>query len=242
MQTEFNAFVWWDLRNGTDTKGNFDSLLYGWRTYGDLGMVNGLSTKHPAFYTAKLMQYFARGGDTVLSSTTDYPLLSAYAARRASGAVSLLVINKDRVATFNGEIRFQGYQPAPDAIVRTYGIQQDEAARTNAAAWAQDLATNEISSAAAVFTQPFAPLSATLISLAPAAPTLATWPLSMCPPGTVVLQINGQAGVRYFLQSSTNLVSWTTVSTNQLSGTSLAITNPINGGGPIKHWRALWTP
>jgi hypothetical protein len=64
----------------------------------------------------------------------------------------------------------------------------------------------------------------------------------MCPPGTVVLQINGQAGVRYFLQSSTNLVSWTTVSTNQLTGTSMAITNPINGGGPIKHWRALWTP
>ena len=242
MQTEFNAFVWWDLRNGTDTKGNFDSLLYGWRTYGDLGMVNGLSTKHPAFYTTKLMQYFARGGDTVLSATTDYPLLSAYAARRASGAVSLLVINKDRVATFNGEIRLQGYQPAPNAILRTYGIQQDEAARTNAAASAQDLATNEITSAAAVFTQPFAPLSATLISLAPAAPTLTTWPLSMCSPGTVVLQINGQAGVRYFLQSSTNLVSWTTVSTNQLTGTSMAITNPINGGGPIKHWRALWTP
>ena len=42
MQTEFNAFVWWDLRNGTDTDGWFDGTLYGWRTYGDLGMVNGL--------------------------------------------------------------------------------------------------------------------------------------------------------------------------------------------------------
>src|SRR5262249_34256943 len=24
MKTEFNAMVWWDLRNGTDTKGSFD--------------------------------------------------------------------------------------------------------------------------------------------------------------------------------------------------------------------------
>ncbi|MGH7971453.1 MAG: alpha-L-arabinofuranosidase, partial [Limisphaerales bacterium] len=39
MQTEFNAFVWWDLRNGTDTGGSFDPTLYGWRTNGDLGMI-----------------------------------------------------------------------------------------------------------------------------------------------------------------------------------------------------------
>jgi hypothetical protein len=242
MQTEFNAFVWWDLRNGTDTKGNFDPLLYGWRTYGDLGMINGLETKHPAFYTAKLLQFFARGGDTVLSATTDYPLLSAYAARRASGALSVLVINKDRVAHFSGEIRLHGFQPASNALTRTYGIPQDEAARTNASAAARNLATNEIASASAQFTCSFAPLSATLLTLAPTAPTLTTWQLSMCPAGTVVLQINGQPGVRYFLQSSTNMVTWSTVSTNHLTGTSLAITNPINGGGPIKHWRALWTP
>ena len=242
MQTEFNAFVWWDLRNGTDTKGNFDPLLYGWRTYGDLGVINGLSTKHPAFYTAKLMQYFARGGDTVVSASTDYPLLSAYAARRASGALSVLVINKDRVSTLNGEIRLQGYQPAPEAVVRTYGIPQDEATRTNSPAAAQDLATNEIPHASSAFSQAFAPLSVTLLSLAPAAPTLTTWPLAVSPPGTVVLQLNGQPGVRYFLQSSANMATWTTVSTNLLTDSTLAITNLINGGSPIKHWRALWTP
>jgi hypothetical protein len=205
-------------------------------------VINGLSTKHPAFYTAKLMRYFARGGDTVVSASTDYPLLTAYAARRASGALSVLVINKDRVSTLNGEIRLQGYQPAPEAVVRTYGIPQDEATRTNSPAAAQDLATNEISYASTVFSQGFAPLSATLISLAPAAPTLSTWPLSVSPPGTVVLQLNGQPGVRYFLQSSANMATWTTVSTNLLTDSTLTITNPINGGGPIKHWRALWTP
>ncbi len=54
MKTEFNAFVWWDLRNGTDTTGDFDPVLYGWRSYGDLGIINGLITKHPTFYAAKL--------------------------------------------------------------------------------------------------------------------------------------------------------------------------------------------
>ena len=49
MQTEFNALVWWDLRNGTDTSGWFDSTLYGWRTFGDLGMVNGLNTQAADF-------------------------------------------------------------------------------------------------------------------------------------------------------------------------------------------------
>jgi hypothetical protein len=241
-QTEFNAFVWWDLRNGTDTTGNFDPLLYGWRTYGDLGMINGLNTKHPTFYTAKLMQYFARGGDTVLSASTDYPLLSAYASRRASGALSVLVVNKDRVSTFNGAIALRGYQPDPAALVRSYGILQDEATRTNGPAAAQDLATNQISFAATNFNYNFPPLSVTLVSLVPTAPTLITWPLSASPPGSVVLQLNGQPGARYFLQSSTNMTVWATVSTNLLTGPTLMVTNPISSGAPSWQWRALWTP
>src|SRR5437588_1802522 len=100
MKTEFNSFVWWDLRNGTDTSGSFDPSLYGWRTNGDLGMIGNLSTRYPPFYAAKLLQNFARAGDTILSASSDYPLLSAYAARRASGALSLLVLNKDTVTNF----------------------------------------------------------------------------------------------------------------------------------------------
>jgi hypothetical protein len=37
MKTESNAFVWWDLRNGTDNKGSMDASFHGWRTYGDFG-------------------------------------------------------------------------------------------------------------------------------------------------------------------------------------------------------------
>ena len=85
MRTEFNSFIWWDLRNGTDLTGSMDAWLYGWRTYGDLGMINGLNTQHPTFYAAKLMQHFARPGDTVLGASSDYPLLSSYAVRRQRG-------------------------------------------------------------------------------------------------------------------------------------------------------------
>ena len=242
MQTEFNAFVWWDLRNGTDTAGNFDPLLYGWRTYGDLGMINGLNTKHPIFYTAKLAQYFARENDAVLSSSSDYPLLSAYATRHMSGALSVLVINKDSASSLNGEIALQGYQPAASALLRSYGILQDEATRTNGPTAAQDIATNQFSMAATNFNYSFPPLSATLFSLIPTAPTLITWPLSQSPPGSVVLQINGQPGVRYYLQTSSDMATWTTISTNQLTSSTLAITNQLNGGGFSRHWRALWTP
>jgi len=43
-KTEFNSLVWWDLRNGVDLTGNMDPSLYGWRLYGDLGLINGLGT------------------------------------------------------------------------------------------------------------------------------------------------------------------------------------------------------
>src|SRR6185295_14586097 len=103
MKTEFNAFIWWDLRNGTDTGGFFGPNIYGWRSYGDLGFINGPTNRHPTFYAAKLMTSFVSPGDTVLTATSDYPLLSAYAARRASGALALLVVNKSKTATLTGQ-------------------------------------------------------------------------------------------------------------------------------------------
>jgi hypothetical protein len=99
MLTEFNSLVWWDLRNGTDTSGSFDPSLYGWRTMGDLGMVNGLNTRFPTFYAAKLMHYFAQPGDTILGSASDYLLLSAYGARSTNGAVSCSCSTKTRPQT-----------------------------------------------------------------------------------------------------------------------------------------------
>jgi len=238
MKTEFNSFVWWDLRNGTDTTGCFDADLYGWRTYGDLGMVNGLNTKLPAFYAAKLMNSFIQQGDQVLAASSDYPLLSAYAARHASGAISLLVLHKDASTNFNAQISINGFAPETSAKVSSFGILEDEAARTNAPAGAQDISTNSISTAGTSFAYSFTPLSMTLMDLVPVAPRLA---MAAASPGSQpTVQLQGQAGVRYVVQSTVDRSKWANVSTNTLTTDTLDLGNPV-GIGP-QYWRAIWEP
>lgn len=242
MKTEFNSFIWWDFRNGSDPNGSTDSSLYGWRTTGDLGLVGGLNTRYPAFYAAKLMQCFARPGDSILAASSDYLLVSAYAARGADGSVSLLLVNRDNVTNLNAEISVTGFVPSSTATLRSYGIPQDEATRTNGPAASKDIATNSFASAAATFSFNCQPLSLNLLTLAPAAPTLTALASSIQPRGEFVFQLNGQPGVRYYIQSSTNFTSWTTVSTNTLSSDTLLITNSVAANSPIESWRAVWLP
>jgi hypothetical protein len=242
MQTEFNSLIWWDLRNGTDTSGCFDDTLYGWRTYGDLGMVNGLNTRHPTFYAAKLMQYVAQPGDTVVSAASDYLLLSVYAVRGASGALKALVLNKDTTTNFNAQVVLSGFLPGSATTICSYGIPQDDAAQTNGTAQAQDLATTSFPAASAGFNYSFPPLSLTLFTFAPTAPRLAVLAPAPKPGGQLILQLQGQAGVRYAIESSSDLRAWTAVSTNTLAGSTLNLTNPVPTGATIKFWRAQWQP
>ena len=238
MKTEFNAFVWWDLRNGTDTSGCFDSDLYGWRAYGDLGMVNGLKTKHPTFYAAKLMSSFVQPGDQILQASSDYPLLSAYAARHASGAVSLLVLHKDPSTNFNAQIAINGFIPGNLATMHSFGIPQDEATRTNGPAAAQDISTNVLAGISTNFAGSFAPLSMSLLTLEPAAPRLAIITL---PSGAQsIVELQGQTGVRYVIQTSADLTTWVGVATNVLTSDSLDLTNSATLAP--QYWRAVWQP
>ena len=240
LKTEFKGFVWWDLRNGTDTSGFFNSSIYGWRTYGDLGLVNGLSTRHPTFYAAKLTQWFARPGDKILTPTSDYSYLSAFAARRANGSVSLFVVNKSMVTNLNAQVALTGFTPVAAATLRSYGIVNDEAARTNGPAASQDITTNSIANAGASFTYNFPKMSMTLFTLTPTAPTLAT--VTPAPASQFVFQLQGQKDVRYVIQSSTNLTDWASQSTNTLAINSLNITNAITPGASQNYWRAVWQP
>jgi hypothetical protein len=169
MKTEFNSLIWWDLRNGHDSNGNFDSLLYGWRTYGDLGIMDGTTAFCPTFYTMKLMQNFVRAGDSVLGASSDYLLLSDYAVHRTNGTLTVLVINKDLTTNFTGRVILDGFSPAPNATVQSYGITQDEAMRTNAAASLQDIARTTLPNVTANFTYSFPPGTMTLFTFSPAA-------------------------------------------------------------------------
>jgi hypothetical protein len=48
--------------------------------------------------------------------------------------------------------------------------------------------------------------------------------------------------MRYYVQNSTNLSAWTTFSTNQLTGSTLNLTNPVPAGAAISVWRVVWQP
>ncbi len=240
LKTEFNSFVWWDLRNGTDTAGFFGPNLYGWRTYGDLGMVNGLSTRHPSFYAAKLMQWYARPGEKILNATSDYNWLSAYATRRANGSVALLVLNKSATTSLNAQISLNDFIPTADATIRSFGIPNDEAARTNGPAAARDISTNSFAAAGTNFTYNFPSYSMTLLTLSPAAPRLKA--VSMQANGQFQLQLQGQADVPYVIQISTNLINWSSVLTNTLSSNTFEWTDASATNAPRRLYRAVWLP
>jgi hypothetical protein len=58
--------------------------------------------------------------------------------------------------------------------------------------------------------------------------------------GQFTFQIQGQAGALYQIQTSTDLVSWTSNATVTLTGTTATVTNAINSGAEF--WRAIWLP
>jgi hypothetical protein len=63
-------------------------------------------------------------------------------------------------------------------------------------------------------------------------------------PTNVQLQLQGQAGAPYVIQSSTNLNSrnWTAVSTNRLAGSTLVVNILISASVPAQYYRAVWQP
>ncbi len=237
MKTEFNTYVWWDLRNGQDPDTDTNSTVYGWRGYGDIAIIGNQNTRYPTFYTFKLMRYFARPGDTVLDASSDYLMLTAYASRKADGSLAVLVINKDNAATFNAQLSLGNYQPWTNALVRSFGLAQDEATRTNSSVpGSQDIGTNSVAVTGTNLTLAIPPYTATLLTIPPAPPQLTVTSAN----GQTIFEVQGQPKVRYVVQSSADLSNWTPFATNTLSDTTWNVTN--NSPIPIKFWRAVWLP
>ncbi len=167
MNTEFNSVVWWDLRNGQETTNNNSSSLYGWRQYGDYGITDsvdpaGPADTYPTFYVDRLLQYFARGGDQLVNSTSDYALVSVCAAERTNGGLTLLVVNKSPTNAFNTNITVTGASPGSAGTLYSYGIPQDNAAETGVGS--ADIATNSITGLSTNFSYNFPAYSANVIA------------------------------------------------------------------------------
>jgi hypothetical protein len=238
MQTEFNGLFWWDLRNSPETDGNNNSSLYGWRLYGDYGVLSGTDL-YPTYYTAKLMRDFVQAGDTVITAASDYALLSIYAIRRQNGSLTILTINKSPSNTATGQVVVASFAPATGVAVCSYGIPQDNAAETGIGS--PDIAQTNFSVAGTNFSCAFPPYSATVLALSPASAKLVAMPI-LTATSQFVFQLQGQTGVPYVIQRSTNLIAWTSVSTNTLLGSALNITNFLDSSQPKQFWRAIWQP
>ena len=251
LQTEFNALLWWDLRNGQSAVANSDNALYGWRTNStgsfitDEGCVNGAVAPpdpncYPSYYCMKLMRYFARGGDTVVKVTNDCQLLGTYAVRRANGSLTMLVVNKSSYASLVAAINLAGYVPSANAPVYSYGLPQDNAARTGIGSL--DIAQTNFVGAGTNFSYVFPPYSATVLVISPAAPSLAALASPQPSSGQFAFQLQGQSGVPYVIESSTNLAppDWVAISTNTPVAGNINVTNVISPGSQF--FRAIWQP
>jgi hypothetical protein len=188
----------------------------------------------------KLMQYFARGGDTVVTATNDYELLGTYAVRRTNGALTMLVVNKSSYASVNATVNLAGYVPSASVTVYSYGIPQDDAARTGIGSL--DIAQTNFSGAGTNFSYTFPPYSATVLMLAPAAPILVPMASPQPAAGQFIFQLQGQPGVPYVIQSTADLAApnWMVMSTNTPADGILNLTNFVSSSSQF--YRAVWQP
>jgi len=175
----------------------------------------------------------------VLTASSDYNLLSAFAARRTNGALTLLVINKDSLSTFTAQIALTNFTPNAAVTIYSYGMPQDNAANTGLGS--SDIARSNLFVPGTNFTYAFAPYSVTVFAFAPTPPTLTALP--MVPGATqFVLRLQAQPGAPYVLQVSTNLTTWTPSTTNTPAAPLVNLTNSVPAETPRQFWRAVWEP
>jgi alpha-L-arabinofuranosidase len=247
MQTEINSRVWWQFHDGSPpyTDGNLSSSLYGWRIYGAFGVADHtgglqLTNRYPPFFAAELLSLLVGGGDSVVSASSDLPLVSSYAAVRTNGNLALMVINKSPTNYYAANILLTNCAPGATATVYSYGMPQDNAARAGNNNTC-DITTNTCS-VSPNFNYPLAPYSINVFAftLQPPRPSLAVLPLQQG--GPFAFQLSGQPNVSYVLQNSTDLVTWTPLSTNTLTDGILNITSTISPATSQRFWRAVWMP
>ncbi len=178
------GFVW-DLRNGWSTTGNNSPTLYGWREGGDYGLLGDPNTSdppstgpyvpYPSYFAEQLASQIVQAGGEVVSASSNFEDLSAYAVMEANGQLELLVINKDPDAALNEQFSIQGFTPNGDAQLWQYGEAQDyaQSQTTNGSAALANFTTT-LALNGSSFNYTFPAYSMTVLDLMPATVTTAT--------------------------------------------------------------------
>ncbi|HZZ59042.1 MAG TPA: alpha-L-arabinofuranosidase, partial [Opitutaceae bacterium] len=168
MQTEINSLIWWDLRNGPEYGNNNSPLLYGWRNYGDYGIVAGGSVNsalpaqvYPTAEVEQLLTHFARGGETVVTAGSNYWGMGAYAVVGTNGTLRVLLINKTPAYSLPTTVNLQGWGRFTSLTSYQYGMTQDNNAQAGSGSVAPSQTTVSASGPAVTVTLP--PYSATVL-------------------------------------------------------------------------------
>ena len=181
LQTEYNALVFWDLRNAYTDQPD-DPGFYGWRPGADEGLIGtgdgiepfgGPFVLYPAYFGVQLASKLVQGGGAIVATASDNPDLTAYAAVLAEGQLALMVINKSADTSFDVTISFAGFTPSGGVSSWSYGPAEDQQQRASQDG-AASLTTHSLflamvqTESGVQVTQSFAPYSMTVLSLSPA--------------------------------------------------------------------------
>ena len=204
------GFVW-DLRNGWDTSENNSPSLYGWRQGGDYGLLGDPNTSdppstgpyvpYPSYFAEQLASKIVQAGGQVVSASSNFQDLTAYAVLEANGQLELLVINKNPDADLDQQFTVQGFTPSGQAQVWQYGEAQDYAqSQTTDGSAALDSFTTTVAPSGNSFNYTFPAYSMTVLDLTPA--TVATVPTAaLAGPSDGYHGVDGQS--RTFTASAT---------------------------------------
>lgn len=241
-KTEFAASMWWAFHNAPDNSGNNSASLYGWRNFGDYGIVSSsvvdqytqIDTPYPTYQAAKLLTHWARGGDQIVAANTNYSMLAVYAAKTNGGKLALLVINKSATDDLTASLAISGFTPTAAGNVFHYGKPEDNAAKIGDTVH-NIVVQDSISNAGATFNYTFPSYSMSVVELAPTATqqTVAT-PLitpnggSFSAPVQVSLAcVTNGANIRYTTDGSTPTSTTGTLYAGQFTLNASAVVNAI---------------
>ncbi|MGD0769988.1 MAG: hypothetical protein ABSB42_17525, partial [Tepidisphaeraceae bacterium] len=183
----YQGFWIWDLHNGPGG-GLVSSSLYGWRLYGDYGIIgNGspASTNEPSpdYFAIQLASKIIQPGGVVVASSEDNEsTIDTYAVLEPNGHLDLLVINKTEAGLNNNTtgtpqllsetFDLSGFTPSTQAQVWQYGSAQDNQQEGGTTpSLASSIQT--LSVTGSNFNFSFPSYSMTVIDLTPTRPTVA---------------------------------------------------------------------
>jgi hypothetical protein len=131
---------WWDTHNGATS---ISTAPDGATDFGDEGLLSSggcvsstcepaQNTPFPPYYAISMLSKLGMPGDTMVRAGSDQHLVTAHAVRNANGDLSVMLVNKDPVNSYQVSLHYAGFTPSAAApVVYTYG---DEATSITSAA------------------------------------------------------------------------------------------------------------